>query len=269
MDLKLGGKVALITGSSRGLGEGMARGLAAEGATVVIHGRDRARAERVAGNIVDTGGRAHAVAGDLTNDVAVERLLDEAQAVAGPIQILVNNAGGSGPAQDWTSAQLEAWGAVYDRNVLAAVRVIGRVLPGMRAARWGRIVNISSLAALMPPAKRPDYAAAKAAVLAMTASLAKAVATEGITVNTVAPGTIHSDSLDAAFRRAAVGQGLAADAPWPEIERGVLPLFAQVAMGRVGTLTEIADAVAFLASPRASYITGTTLRLDGGMWPGL
>jgi NAD(P)-dependent dehydrogenase (short-subunit alcohol dehydrogenase family) len=139
----------------------------------------------------------------------------------------------------------------------------------MREAKWGRIVNISSLAALMPPSKRPDYAAAKAAMIAMTASLAKAVAIDGITANTVSPGTIHSGSLDKAFRKAAVNQGLAANAPWTEIEQTVLPMFAHVPMGRVGTLEEIADAIAFLVSPRASYITGANLRLDGGMWAGL
>lgn len=139
----------------------------------------------------------------------------------------------------------------------------------MREAKWGRIVNISSLAALMPPSKRPDYAAAKAAMVAMTASLAKAVAMDGITVNTVSPGTIHSVSLDEAFRKVAVNQGLAANTPWTEIEQMVLPMFAQVPMGRVGTIEEIADAISFLVSPRASYITGANLRLDGGMWPGV
>jgi NAD(P)-dependent dehydrogenase (short-subunit alcohol dehydrogenase family) len=121
----------------------------------------------------------------------------------------------------------------------------------------------------MPPSKRPDYAAAKAAMIAMTASLAKAVAMDGITANTVSPGTIHSASLDEAFRKVAGNQGLAAHAPWAEIEQTVLPMFAQVPMGRVGTLEEIADAICFLVSPRASYITGANLRLDGGMWPGL
>ncbi len=106
-------------------------------------------------------------------------------------------------------------------------------------------------------------------MIAMTASLAKAVARDGITVNTVSPGTIHSVSLDEAFRKVAVTQGLAVNAPWTEIEQTVLPMFAQVPMGRVGTLEEIADAVSFLVSPRCSYITGANLRLDGGMWPGL
>lgn len=269
MDFKLDGKIALVTGSSKGIGEAIARGLAREGTVVMVHGRNKAAAEQVAHDIISDGGRAHAVVGDLTNDEEVQRMVQEAQKFVKPIDILVNNAGGSGETENWATSRSETWASGYDRNVLAAVRVTTRVLPGMRAAQWGRIVNISSLAALMPPAGRPDYSAAKAAMIAMTASLAKAVAKEGITVNTVSPGTIHSVSLDQAFRKVALEQGLAADAPWRKVEETVLPLFAQVPMGRVGTLEEIADAITFLVSPRASYITGANLRLDGGMWPGL
>lgn len=268
MDLELDGKVALVTGSSKGIGEGIARGLAREGAVVIVHGRDKAKAEAVAADIMAGGGRAHAVIGDLTVDDEVERLVAAAEAFAGPVQILVNNAGGSGTPEDWTTTRPETWAAGYDRNVLAAVRVTTRLLPAMRRAKWGRVINISSLAGLMPPASRPDYGAAKAAMIAMTASLAKAMALDGITVNTLSPGTILSGRLEDAFRKAAAEQEIAADAPWAEIEQAVLARFAQVPMGRVGTLEEIADAVSFLASPRAGYITGSNLRLDGGMWPG-
>ncbi|MDQ0132111.1 NAD(P)-dependent dehydrogenase (short-subunit alcohol dehydrogenase family) [Neorhizobium galegae] len=269
MDLKLEGKVALVTGSSKGIGEGIAEALAREGAIVIVHGRNKDKAEEVAHNIRTQGGRAVAVVGDLTKDDEVQHLVHEAQSLVGPVDILINNAGGSGESEDWSTTRSETWASGYDRNVLAAVRVTSRLLPNMRAAKWGRIINISSLAGLMPPSKKPDYAAAKAAMIAMTASLAKAVASEGITANTVSPGTIHSVSLDEAFRKAALTRGLAPDAPWPEVERVALPMFAQVPIGRVGTVDEIADAVAFLASPRASYITGANLRLDGGMWPGL
>lgn len=269
MDLKLDGKIALVTGSSKGIGKAVAQGLAREGATVIIHGRNKIAVEEVAHDITIDGGRAYGVVGDLTDEDGVQRLVQEAQAFVKPVDILVNNAGGSGVTEDWTTTRPETWASGYDRNVLAAVRVTTRVLPGMRAARWGRIVNISSLAAMMPPPTRPDYAAAKAAMIAMTASLAKAVAKEGITANTVTPGTIHSVSLDQAFRKVALDKGLAAEALWSEVEKTVLPLFAQGPMERVGTLEEIADAIAFLVSPRASYITGANLRLDGGMWPGL
>lgn len=269
MDLKLDGKIALVTGSSKGIGEGIAHGLAREGAIVIVHGRDKAKTEQVADDIIAKGGRAHVVLGDLTRDDDVRRLIDEAQAFVRPVEIVINNAGGSGGTEDWTTTQPETWTSGYDRNVLAAVRVTSRLLPAMRDSQWGRVVNIASLAGMMPPAARPDYAAAKAAMIAMSASLAKAVAKDGITANTVSPGTIHSVSLDGAFRKAATARGLPGDAPWSEIEQSVLPLFAQVPMGRVGTLEEIADAVAFLAGPRAGYITGANLRLDGGLWQGL
>ena len=239
--------------------------LAREGANVVVHGRDGAQAQRVVRAIVASGGRAHAVLGDLTQEDAVERLVAEAKAQVGGINILVNNAGGSGPKNDWLTTSAAGWESTYDRNVLAAVRVSTRLLPGMREARWGRVINISSGAATMPPATGPDYSAAKAAVNALTASMAKAVAAEGVTVNAISPGTIKSAKLEDGFRAAAAARGIAAeDAPWEDIQRGVLPLFANVPLGRVGELSELANAVAFLASPLAGYITGINLHVDGG-----
>jgi NAD(P)-dependent dehydrogenase (short-subunit alcohol dehydrogenase family) len=117
----------------------------------------------------------------------------------------------------------------------------------------------------MPPATGPDYSAAKAAMNALTASMAKAVAADGVTVNAISPGTIKSAKLEEGFRAVASARGIAAkDAPWEDIQRGVLPLFANVPLGRVGELSELADAVAFLASPLAAYITGINLHVDGG-----
>jgi 3-oxoacyl-[acyl-carrier protein] reductase len=265
MDLQLNDKTALVTGSSKGIGEAIAVALAREGASVVVHGRDRVQTERVVNAIVAKGGRACSVLGDLTQDEAVERLVAEAEDRVGAINILVNNAGGSGPKNDWQATAAAGWASTFDRNVLAAVRVSTRLLPRMRQARWGRVINISSGAATMPPATGPDYSAAKAALNAMTASMAKAVAAEGVTVNAISPGTIKSARLEDGFRAAAVARGIAAnDAPWEDIQRGVLPLFASVPLGRVGELNELADAVAFLASPLAGYITGINLHVDGG-----
>jgi len=271
MELHLDGKKALVTGSSKGIGAAIAKKLAQEKAIVIVHGRDRALAEQVAGDIIALGGRAHVVTGDLTDDDAVARLVDEAERLAGPIDILVNNAGGSlGSRDNWGNTKPASWASAYDRNVLAALRVTTRLLPNMQLAKWGRVINISSVAATMPPPSAPDYSACKAAINAMTASMAKAVAADGITVNAVSPGTIHSAALDTRFRDVAAERGLAGrDAPWAEIERAVLPLFAQVPLGRVGRLDEIADAIAFLASPNAGYITGINLRIDGGLSPGL
>ena len=271
MDLKLDGKTALVTGSSKGIGQAIANALAAERATVVVHGRDRALADRVASNIVANGGRAHVVIGDLTSDAEVHRLIHEAEQVAGRIDIVINNAGGSGGTKEgWNDATPSSWALAYDRNVLAALRVTTRLLPKMQQAGWGRVVNISSLAASMPPASAPDYSASKAAMNAMTSSMAKAVAAYGVTVNAVSPGTIHSAALDSRFREVAREHGLDnSDAPWADVERLVLPMFAQVPMARVGRLEEIASTVAFLVSPIAGYITGVNLRVDGGLWPGL
>ena len=191
--------------------------LAREGANVVVHGRDEVQAQRVVSTIVAAGGRAHAVLGDLTQDEAVERLVAEAEDRVGTIQILVNNAGGSGPKNDWGTTTTIGWTSTFDRNVLAAVRVSTRLLPGMRQAGWGRVINISSGAATMPPATGPDYSAAKAAMNALTASMAKAVAAEGVTVNAISPGTIKSAKLEGGFRAVAAARGIAAeDAPWEE-----------------------------------------------------
>ena len=125
--------------------------LAREGANVVVHGRDGVQAQRVVGAIVAAGGRAYAVLGDLTQEEAVERLVAEAEAHVGGIDILVNNAGGSGPKNDWQTTLAAGWESTYDRNVLAAVRVSTRLLPEMRRAGWGRVINISSGAATMRP----------------------------------------------------------------------------------------------------------------------
>jgi 3-oxoacyl-[acyl-carrier protein] reductase len=270
MDLHLNGKTALVTGSSKGIGEAVARKLAQEKAIVIVHGRDRALADKVAGEIIASGGRAHAVTGDLTDDDAVRRLVDEAERLAGRIDIVVNNAGGSGGSKEtWSDTTPASWVSAYDRNVLAALRVTTLLLPAMQQAKWGRVINISSLAATMAPPSAPDYSASKAAINAMTASMAKAVAADGVTVNAVSPGTIHSAALDTRFRQVAAERGVDGDAPWEAIERAVLPLFAQVPLGRVGRLEEIADAIAFLASPLAGYITGVNLRIDGGLSPSL
>jgi NAD(P)-dependent dehydrogenase (short-subunit alcohol dehydrogenase family) len=136
VDLQLTGKTALITGSGKGIGEAIARTLAREGAIVIVHGRDEARTQWVAHDIVAKGGRAHGVIGDLTQDDAVGRLIREAEDLVGPIAILVNNAGGSGGTrEDWKTAQPASWASAFDRNVLAALRVATHPLPGMRDAK--------------------------------------------------------------------------------------------------------------------------------------
>lgn len=270
VELQLTGKRALVTGSSIGIGEAIVRTLAANGVAVAVHGRNRERADRVASEIAGAGGKAVVVLGDLTQDEEVERMIDAAEHLLGGVDILVNNAGGSSDKQVWEKTAAGDWAAAYDRNVLAAVRVTNRLLPRMRQMGWGRVINISSLAGIMPPAAGPDYSACKAAMNNMTVSLAKAAAADGITVNAISPGTIMSPKLEAAFRKLAAANGWAEkEASWPVIERAVLPHVLPVPLGKVGKAEDIAHAVAFLCSPLAGYITGVDLRIDGGAMPAL
>ena len=270
MDLQLKGKRALVTGGSIGIGETIARTLAEEGVAVAIHGRDADRARTVAASIVDQGGRAVVVTGDLTDDAAIARIIEDSERLLGGVDILVNNAGGSGEKHRWEETPVEAWIAAFDRNVVAAVRLTNLLLPRMRAAGWGRVVNVSSLAGSLPPATGPDYSACKAAMINLTKSLSKAAGGDGITVNAISPGTILTPKLEAAFRKMAGDKGwAAADAPWAEIERAVLPNVFEVPTGTVGRPEDIGRAVAFLCSPMTGYITGIDLHIDGGAMPAL
>ncbi len=270
MDLLLAGKRALVSGSSVGLGEAIALVLADEGVAVAIHGRDADRARRVAASITGRGGHAIVVTGDLTDGAATRQIVEDSERLLGGVDILVNNAGGSGEKHVWEETPVEAWVDAFDRNVVAAVRLTSLLLPKMRAAGWGRVVNISSLAGSLPPATGPDYSACKAAMNNLTKSLSKAAAGDGITVNSISPGTILTPKLEAAFRKTAGERGwAAADAPWAEIERAVLPHVFEVPAGTVGRPEDIARAVAFLCSPHAAYITGVDLPIDGGAMPAL
>ena len=271
MDLRLKGKRALVSGSSVGIGEAIARILAEEGVAVAIHGRDPARTEASAAAIRQRGGTAVVVTGDLTEDAAVAGIIVESERLlGGGIEILVNNAGGSGEKHVWEETPLTAWAEAFDRNVMAAVRLTNLILPKMRAAGWGRIVNVSSLAGVWPPATGPDYSACKAAMNNLTKSLSKAAGNDGVTVNAVSPGTILTPKLEAAFRRMAGQKELAAaDAPWAEIERAVLATMFEVPVGTVGLPEDVGRAVAFLCSPLSGYVSGIDLHIDGGAMPAL
>jgi 3-oxoacyl-[acyl-carrier protein] reductase len=269
MDLQLQGKRALVTGSSIGLGAAIARALAAEGVAVAVHGRQPDRTAAVAADIESRGGRAAVVLGDLTVESEANHVADDAIRQLGGIDILVNNAGGSGEKLRWDHTPIRAWIDAYDRNVLAAVRLIDRLLPQMQQSGWGRIVNVSSVAGVMPQPSGPDYSASKAAINNLGVSLAKALGASGVTVNTVSPGMILTPKLEEVFRQMATMNGwVAHGAPWDEIERAFLKV-SQVPLGRIGRVDEVAHAVVFLCSSLASYITGADLRIDGGVVPAL
>lgn len=264
MDLGLAGRIALVTGANRGTGQAIAAALAREGAHVLVHGPQPGDAEPVAAALRGQGFAATALAGDLREDAGAEAVMAAARA-QGPLDILVNNFGGVAPERSagiWKSAAAEDWRAAYDRNVLTAVRLIRSVLEPMRARGEGRILLIGSTGALRPKARRAPYYAAKAALVSLTASLAHELQGTAITVNLVSPGLIRTAEVEAAWVAQARRRGWSAD--WAEIERRLVPEAMPNPLGRIARREEVADLVAFLASPRAGFINGADIPVDGG-----
>ncbi|MDX3238580.1 SDR family NAD(P)-dependent oxidoreductase [Streptomyces sp. ME03-5709C] len=261
MNLHLTGRKALVTGSSSGLGEAIAKRLAAEGAFVVVHGRDRARAEAVVKAITETGGSAGLAIGDLGTDEGADSV-HAAAGEDGSVDILVNNVGAYDPSRSWTDTTPEDWAGLYNTNVLTSVRMIQRLVPAMRERGWGRVVQISSVTGEKPQVSQPHYAATNGARNTLATSLARELKHTGVTSNAVAAGGILTagalDNLTQLGRQNAWGN------TWEEIEPRLVEALAPNAVGRIGRLEEYADFVAFLASPLSAHITGATLAVDGG-----
>jgi 3-oxoacyl-[acyl-carrier protein] reductase len=266
MDLKLAGKRALVTGSSSGIGEAIAKLLAAEGVVVVVHGRDESRTNAVAEAIRAGGGKAEVALGDLTTDAGAD-----AVAVAvldgGPLDILVNNAGvlvdkGASRFLSWAEATAEIWVQAYNTNVISGVRMIQRLVPQMRERHWGRVIQIGGGLSQQPQAGGPYYNATLAARHNLAVSLARELKDTGVTSNVVAPGAILTEVARAAFTHMAPARGWGE--AWEEIEHNAAQTMAPNDVGRLGRPEEIAAAVAYLASPVADYVSGATLRVDGG-----
>ena len=265
MDLRLDGKRALVTGSSAGIGAAVAKRLAHEGASVVVHGRDEARARAVAGTIASAGGRARVVIGDLGNDSGAEKVRDGALAAFGGIDILINNAGGYSAAE-WFDTTPESWRRFYEEDVVSCVRMIQALAPGMRKAGWGRIINIASGIATAPGAVMADYAAAKAAMVNATVSLSKSLAGSGVGACTVSPGLILTEGVEKILRGAAKERNWSDE--WNAIQaRWFSEVLGSSSVKRLGTIDEVAHFVTFVASPVADYIVGANLRIDGGLTP--
>jgi 3-oxoacyl-[acyl-carrier protein] reductase len=244
---ELAGKTALVTGASRGIGRAIAVALARRGAHVVVNYRSGAeQAAATCAAVEAQGGRALAVAADVGLAPEVERLFAAAAEAFGPVEILVNNAG---IARDNLLVRLseDDWDAVLDTNLKAAFLCARAAVRGMLRARWGRVVSVSSVIALGGNVGQANYAAAKAGLLALTRTLAREVGSRGITVNAVAPGYVETD-MTARLSEPARKQ-----------------LVDRIALERLGTPEDVAQAVAFLCSPAASYITGHMLVVDGGM----
>jgi 3-oxoacyl-[acyl-carrier protein] reductase len=274
MDLQLCGKRALVTGSNAGIGAGIARTLAAEGVTVVVHGRDAARCDEVAANIVTAGGRALVARGDIATEAGCAAVGDTVMQALGGIDILVNNAGGracshrtdgkAGPMNPpWLDTPWSDWMWTFEQNVGAAVRLIQRFVPGMKERKWGRVIQIASAAATQTEPDLAEYQAAKAAMVNITSSLARTLAHTGITVNTVSPGCILTPAVINAFTDVARQMGWDAD-NWGEIERRFTTELIPIAADHFGQPEDIGRIVALIASPLSGYMTGANYRVDGG-----
>ncbi len=260
MDLLLRDRAVLITGAAGDIGRGIARTFLHEGATVILHGLDQAQIEPVA-EALRPFGRVFAVAGDLSSDESTRRVADEACGCIGRVEILVNNAAifTHGSWLDDTPADMLR---MYDVNVVGAARLIQHLVPQMRERHWGRIIQLASGDAAEPLAFMSAYAATKAALVNLTVGLSKSLANTGITVNTVSPGIIATDGVKQFYLGLAARFGWGSD--WGVIEHHILTEVLPNPTGKLGTVEEVADLIAFLASPRSGYINAANLRIDGG-----
>ncbi|MBB5222663.1 3-oxoacyl-[acyl-carrier protein] reductase [Amaricoccus macauensis] len=239
----LTGKGALVTGASGGIGGAIARALHAQGAAVVLSGT---RVEPLEALAAELGERAHVAPCNLSDAEAVEALPKAAAAALGQVDILVNNAGITRD-QLFMRMSDDDWSKVIEVNLTSVMRLSRGVLRGMMKARWGRIVNVSSIVGVTGNPGQANYAASKAAVIGMSKSLAAEVASRGITVNCVAPGFIATAMTDALT------------------DDQKAKISGSIPAGRMGTADEIAAAAVYLASPEAAYVTGQTLHVNGGM----
>ena len=249
MNLKLTDKRVLVTGSTGGIGEGIATRFAQEGAVVLINGRREAEANRVATEIREAGGKAIVAVGDLTQDEDVDRIVALAQAEAG------------GGHQNDLDTPPQEWAQAYDVNVLSMVRLIRRLLPAMQERGWGRIINISSAAAVKPSPGMGVYSATKAAINNLTVTMAQAQQGDGVTINAVSPGAILTPNMV----EMAVAGGMGST--MEEVEAAMNQMMNDMPFSRMGRVEEVADVVVFLGSPLASYIHGANIRVDGGYVP--
>jgi len=247
--MRLAGRTALVTGSTRGIGLAIARRLAAEGAAVAVNGRSQEQAEAVAAELRAQGAQAYGFGADLTDGEQAEALVEKVIERFGQLDILVNNAGATRDTL-FVRMKPEDWQYVLDVNLKSVMHCTRAAVRHMIRRRYGRIVNISSVVALTGNPGQTNYTAAKAAVIGFSRSLARELAGRNITVNVVAPGYIRTDMT------AQLSQ---------ELQQKYIE---QIPMGRVGDPEDVAYAVAFLASDESKYITGHTLVVDGGLTMG-
>ena len=257
MDLGLTNKVALVAAASRGLGRATALELAREGANLVICARGAEALDKTRDEITSaTGAQVHAVTADLSQVADIDRVTAEAARVFGRVDVLVTNAGGP-PAGPFEKFDWEAWERTVNLTLRSAVELTRAVLPGMRARRWGRVINVTSITVKQPVDNLILSNSVRSAVTGFARTLANEVATEGITVNCIVPGYTRTERVEQLAHANAAKEGIAPQEVLARFER-------EIPMHRLGEPEEFAALAAFLASERASYITGQSIVVDGG-----
>lgn len=249
MDLQLQGKTALVTGSDKRTGEIIAQTLSAEGATVIYHGNEQRPEQSLA------------VRGDVSTEAGCEQTMNQVVEMGLSIDILVNNYGTT-DNHSWSDADTAKWLEMYQINVLSAVRMSQACVEAMKNNGWGRIINLGTIGTFQPAPLRPAYYSAKGALATMSVSLARDLAGSGVTVNTVSPGYVRTEQVEAAYRRLARKLGRGED--WSEVLQLIVERDFPNPCGRIAERQEVADLVTFLCSPRADFINGQNLRIDGG-----
>ena len=252
MDLGLTGKVAIVTGGTQGIGRATALTLAREGAAVAIAARGQERLDRTAAEIRAAGGQVAAIRADVSQAADCERVVAEAVKAFGRLDILVNNAGTSATGE-FAAASDAVWQADFDLKLFAAIRLARLAIPHMKRQGGGRIVNLTNIGAKQPRAKSMPTTVTRAAGLAFTKALSKELAPDNILVNTVCIGLVRAGQHEARAAR----QGV-------DLEQLYAAMGKDIPLGRVGRAEEVANVIAFLASEAASFVSGTSVNLDGG-----
>jgi 3-oxoacyl-[acyl-carrier protein] reductase len=257
MDLGIAGKTALVLGAGGGLGGAIAKALAREGASVALGDIDAAALERVAGEIRAAGGTALPLAWDLADLSVIEARVAAVEAGLGPVDILVNNTGGPPPTPA-SGQPSELWARHFQAMVLSVIALTDRVLPGMRARQWGRIITSTSSGVVAPIPNLGISNALRLSLVGWSKTLAREVGGDGITANIVLPGRIATGRIGFLDEQKAKRESRSVEAVAAEST-------ASIPLGRYGRPEEYGDVVAFLASARAGYLTGSVIRVDGGL----
>ncbi|MBV1882598.1 MAG: SDR family oxidoreductase [Pseudomonadales bacterium] len=257
MDLQLEGKKALVTGSNRGTGEVIARTLAEEGVLVAVHSLEEGASSPVSAKIDNSV----AVWGDITVEAGASQTVAQTLEKLGSVDILINNYG-TATRGFWGTSQEADWIDVYKKNVLSAMYLIQKLTPQMKESQWGRVVQLGTIGSQQPNAIMPHYYASKGALANTTVSLALELKVSGVTVNTVSPGLIHTEELEQGYRKKAKKKGWGDS--WESIVEKIVEHEFPNPVGRIATREEVADLVVFLCSPRAGYINGQNINVDGG-----